>query len=385
MNAAALSIPPDRLVAELALRRERRLAANAERDARWGRDRVAVTSYLENIGWTDLFGHAMRRVHDDPEFAAAQVLREAIFWADNVDDDTVPAATIQADTGWYWDMTLFGMKIRHTRIGVPEFQPHPLRERLDPALLPPFDFAATGDLPRVVERHARLRELSAERFGGALAVTFPSFHRGPLDVLVQLRGYENFVEDTVERPAALREVLDHIVAERLRFARERARHLGEAPPATTFVADDWVNVPFVPPALFRDLVLPLYRRIRAEEGPVTGFHTCGNIEAVAGDLVGVFPEMATLDVSPWNAVAALDASLPPRIGFSCAVLNTVTLGTSEEEQRRKLDAIRDAARHRKVAVVAQAIERVPETWQETFARLNRFLGLARSVLCDGGR
>jgi len=33
------------------------------------------------------------------DFAAQQRLRELIFWADNVDDDTVPSASIQAGVG----------------------------------------------------------------------------------------------------------------------------------------------------------------------------------------------------------------------------------------------------------------------------------------------
>ena len=52
-------------------------------------------------------------------------------------------------------------------------------------------------------------------------MTFPTFNRGPLDINVQLRGYEGFI-------------------------------------------DDWVNVPFISPALFRDFVLPLYHRLKAQ-------------------------------------------------------------------------------------------------------------------------
>ena len=381
MNTAAMSIPRPQLMGELARRRERKEKEKAERDARFGAGRVPIVSYMENIGWPELFGYEMARVHDDPGFAAEQRLRELIFWADNVEDDTVPAATVQADVGMYWDITLFGMRIHHTPIGVPEFEPHPLRDRLDPALLGRFDFRATGDMPRILSKYARLREIAAADYGGTLEVTFPCFHRGPLDIYVQLRGYEGFADDTVSRPAELRAVLEHLVDERLRFARERQRFLGEpALPPTTYVADDWVNVPFISPALFRDFVLPLYRRIRAEEGPPSGFHTCGNMEPVALDLVAVFPEIEMLEVSPWNDVAALDAILPARVGFVASIVNTVTLGGSAEEQTRKLIPIRGAARTRKVTLVAQAIQRIPSTYEETIARLNGFLRLAREVL-----
>jgi len=273
------------------------------------------------------------------------------------------------------------MKIHHTPIGVPEFEPHPLRDRLDPSLLGRFDFSATGDMPRMLWKYARRREISEADYGGRLSVTFPCFHRCPLDIHVQLRGYEGFAEDTACRSAELHAVLEHLVDERLRFAREHQRFLGEASlPATTFVADDWVNVPFISPALFRDFVMPLRRRIRAEEGPPRGFHTCGNMEPVAMDLVSVFPEIRMLEVSPGNDAAALDALLPARVGFVASVVNTVTLGGSGAEQASKLLPILDAARRRTVHLVAQAIERIPATYEETFARLNGFLGLARMVL-----
>ncbi len=382
VNTAAMSIAKPQLIGELQRRRERKEKEQAERDARFGAGRVRISSYMENIGWPELFGYEMRQVHDDPDFAAAQRLRELIFWADNVDDDTVPSATIQADVGMYWDITLFGMRIHHTPIGVPEFEPHPLRERLDLSLLGRFDFSTTGDMPRILRKYARLREIAESDFAGKLAVTFPCFHRGPLDIYVQLRGYEAFADDTACRPDELRAALEHLVDERMRFARERPRFLGEATlPATTYVADDWVNIPFISPAMFRDFVVPLYRRIRAEEGPPSGFHTCGNMEPVVRDLVAVFPEIEMLEVSPWNDVAALDALLPPRIGIVASIVNTVTLGGAEEEQTSKLIPIRDAARRRKVLLMAQAIERIPATYEETFGRLNGFLCLARRVLC----
>jgi hypothetical protein len=381
MNTDAMLIPADQLIGELQRRRERKTNENAERDARHGKGRIPITSYMENIGWPELFGYEMPRVHEDPDFAAAQRLRELIFWADNVQDDTVPSASIQADVGMYWDITLFGMKIHHTPVGVPLFDPHPLNQGLDLSLLPPFDFHTTGDMPRVLSKHARLREIAETTYGGKLAVTFPFFQRGPLDIYVQLRGYEGFLDDVAGHPVELRAALDHLVDERLRFARERQRFLGEAAlPPTTFIADDWVNVPFISPTMFRELVVPLYRRIRAEEGTPNGFHTCGNFEAVACDLVAALPEIEMLEVSPWNDVAALDALLPPRVGFVVSILNTISLGGAEAEQRQKLLPIREAARRRKVTLVAQAIERIPDTYEETLSRLNGFLRLAREVL-----
>jgi len=381
MDMTALTLPRSDLMAALMERRERKRAGQDALAARHGAASVRITSYMENIGWPELFGYEMRQVHDDAAFAAAQCLRELIFWADNVGDDTVPAATLQADVGWYWDITLFGMRIHHTPVGVPEFEPHAMQKGLDLSTLGHFDFYATGDMPRLIRKYESLLEISTQQYDGRLAVTFPTFNRGPLDIYVQLRGYEGFIDDCAERPAALRDALTFLVDERLRFAHERQRYLGEPGlPPTSFVADDWVNVPFISPAIFHDFVLPLYRRLQAEEGRVTGFHTCGNLEAVAADLIGAFPDIDMLDVSPWNSSAALDRILPSRVGFTSCILNTVTLGGSEDEQRTKLAPLRDVARRRKLQVVLQAIERIPDTYEETFRRLNSCIGLARAIL-----
>jgi hypothetical protein len=381
MNRAALSIPRDQLRGELDRRAERKRAEIAARDARFGPGRVRMTSYMENIGWPELVGYEMHQVHDDPDFAAEQRFRELIFWADNVDDDTVPVPTLTADVGWYWDITLFGMKIHHTPIGVPEFEPHPFRDRLDLSLLGRFDFRATGDMPRLLAKYERLREISVRDYAGRLEVLLPTFNRGPLDIYVQLREYVNFAEDAGARPAELHAALNHLVDERMRFARERQRYLGQPSlPPTSFVADDWVNIPFISPEMFRRFVVPLYRRIRDEEGPPSGFHTCGNFEAVVLDLVEVFPEIEVLESSPWNSIAALDAVLPARVGLHASILNTVSLGGSEAEQREKLEPVRDAARHRKMSLNVQAIEKLPPTYEETFQRLDQFLQLARRVL-----
>jgi hypothetical protein len=381
MNTAAMTIPRARLVGELERRRERKLERKAELDARHGPGRIPVTSYMENIGWPELFGYEMPRVYADPGFAAEQWLRELIFWADNVDDDIVPEAVIPADVGWYWDITLFGARIRVSPIGVPEFDPHPLREGLDVAKLGRFDFRTMGDMPRMLAKYEALLRIADGGLGGKPTVTLPCFHRGPLDVFMQMRGYEGFVDDAAERPDELAAALGFLVDERLRFARERQRYLGEASlPPTTYVADDWVNVPFLSPGMIRDIALPLYRRIRAEEGPVTGFHTCGFMEPVAADLVSVFPEIEMLEVSPWNDVGRLDAILPARIGFVASVLNTVSLAGTEEEQRAKVTAIRDAGRHRRMHLVAQAVVRLQPTYEETLARLNAFLRIARGIL-----
>jgi hypothetical protein len=384
MNRTALDLPKSRLLEEFTRRREAKQAEQAELDARYGRDRLRMTSYMENLGWPGLFGYEMQPYLEDADFTIEQHLRQQIFWADNVDDDTLPGTEISPTLGMYWDMTLFGQEVRHTAIGVPEFLPHPFRRALDLETLGHFDFHETGVMPRTLAKYQRMGEILRDEYGDALSLTFPCFHRGPLDVYVQLRGYEQFLEDAADRPAQLREGLLFLADERLRFARERQRFLGEAAlPRATFVADDWVNLPFLSPALFRDFVAPAYRRIRENEGPVAGFHTCGNLLALVEDLVAVFPELASLDVSGWNDLRAVDARVPASLSLSAAFIPTVVLGDVPAEQRQRLEAIAEVGRRRHVSAVTGGLTNMYPTYEEMLARLGRFLAQAREIFRSG--
>jgi hypothetical protein len=376
MNTDAMTLAPEQLVEALEARMPRRQAEIAERDARGGVARIRITSYMENIGWPELFGYDMNRFFADPAFAIEQRLRQAIFWTDNVADDTLPTLTLPADVGMYFDLTLFRQRIIHTPQGVPEFAPHPLQARLALEEVGNFDFLHTGEMPRLIANYQRMVALARDVYGGRLTVTFPHFHRGPLDIFVQLRGYENALEDMAERPEQVHAFLAFFADARLRYARARQAFLGEAAlPPTTFVADDWVNIPFIRPDMFRDFVVPVYRRSRAGEGLVRGFHTCGCFEAVVAELLDVFPEMRALEVSGWNDVRAIHAAVDPRVAFEVHVRNAVSLSASVEEQQELLTAIADVGCTRPVSVCAQAIVRLLPTYEETLARLNRFIAL----------
>jgi hypothetical protein len=382
MNDAALRLPRHQLPDALLERRRLRAEQVAARDAAFGADRVRVTSYMENIGWPELLGYDMNDYYADPDLAVEMLARQKIFWADNSDDDSDIDLTVTASTGFYYDMTLFGQVIRHTPEGVPQFDPHPITT--DPRLerIAPFDFQSSGEMPVLIARYRRMAEINRREYGGQLQVVFPCFHRGPLDTLLQLRGYDGFIADAADRPELVRAFLDYFTRERLRYAAERQRFLGEPRlPDTTAVADDWVNIPFISPAMFRRFVLPVYRRIRAEEGPVTYFHTCGNLEAVALDLLEVFPELRRLEVSGWNDPRAIDRIVPLDIALDYHTINTLVLAAPLEDQRAKLEAFAVAARRRRVLVCAQSMVKLV-SYEDTLARMNAFIALARQVFAS---
>jgi hypothetical protein len=334
---------------------------------------------MENIGWPPLFGYDMRRFFSDPEFMLEQELRQKVFWADNSEDDWSPAMEVDSRLGHYFDMTLFGGRVEHDADGVPQFGHHPVQDEPDLAVIEPFDFHTSGIMPRQIEQHEAMRELVGERFGGELEVLFPQFNRGPLDICVQLRGYKRFVADTAERPDFAREFLALVADERARWRRERAEYLGGPPEEGVRVDDDWVNVPFITPGIFRDFVAPVYARIRRNEGPVVGFHTCGNFTPVAADLLGVLPELEVLDVSGWNDLEELDRLAPPELPFHIQFKNALVLTEAGEAHRRVLEGVARLAARRPVTCCAQAIVDLCGTYEKTLRRMNRFIALAREA------
>ena len=384
LNREAMGIPSESLVEALAERIERRRAVLAERDRTLGAGRIRIHSYMENIGWPELFGYDMDRLFADAEFGLETELRQRIFWLDNSLDDGLPGLHVVPTVGMYYDITLFGQEVSHTEIGVPLFEPHPIAQRPDLALIPPVDFHSSGQMPALIRQHEAFRRIAEQRYGGGLTVGFPTFNRGPLDVYVQLRGYERFVEDTRERPQFVHDFLARIVEERVKWNRQRRRYLGEPVPAepTTRIDDDWVNVPFISPAIFREFVVPAYRRIAAAEGAVVGFHTCGVMTPVVEDLLGVFPGIGTLDVSGWNDFEALDRMLDRRVGFWLGFKNTFVLAGTPEQHREALERIARVGRRREVGVCAQAIVRLHPTYEENLGRMNGFISLAREVFAE---
>ena len=382
MNRDAMSIPSERLLDSLRERIEWKRGVLEERDKVYGKDRPQLQSYMENLALPELFGFDMNDLLSDAHLAVEIEFRHRIFWVDNSVDDSVPWTDLGATAGMYYDMTLFGEEVRHCPQGVPEFRPHPIAENPDLSIIKPFDFHQTGAMPGLIRKYHAMKEIAQTQYGGQFGIWFPSFGRGPLDIYIQLRGYENFATDTVERPEFVHQFLTHIVNERARFNRERREFLGEEAPEspTTGIDDDWVNVPFISPGIFREFVLPAYRLIQENEGTVNHFHTCGDIMPIVEELLEVFPGIETLDVSGWNDPEELDRMLDPAIAFRLSFINSFVLSGNEQAHREKLSRIAPITRNRTVSLCAQAIVRLHDDFEEDLRRMNRFISLAREML-----
>jgi len=378
LDRSALRIPGHKLLDELLERVEAKKQILAERDKAYGAARVRISSYPENITLPGLFGFDMNDYYKNPQLALEISLRSKIFWLDNSRDDGLASPDITV-ASMYFDMTLFGIEIKYQSDGVPLYGAHPLMEKADLTLLAPFDFYLSGEMPVTHERYRAIKKLSREVYDDRLAIEFPNFSRGPLDIYVQLRGYENFIDDTSGDARFTRELLSFIVDERNRY-NQKVAELNLRPREKVFIADDWVNVPFISPRIFEEYVLPAYRQIQENEGDVTGFHTCGVFGATAAQLLGAFPTIRSIDISGWNDFALMDDTIDQKIDFNLQFINTFVLFAPEEEKRAKLEQIAKIAKHRKVSVCAQAIVKAHDTLDESIAQMNAFIDLAREVL-----
>jgi len=257
------------------------------------------------IGWIELFGYDIDRFFSDPVFYAEQYCRQELWRYNNIEDDVPIRPVIPAFLGYYPEYTFLGIDVVYNQKGVPILsENHPLTREPDLSLLMEVDFDRSGWMPRAKAWYEQIQEIAGDR----LSVEFIQWGRGCLDLAVQLRGYHNLVMDTLERPAFVHQLMSSLVEQRNRWYSRRAEYTGEKIQSAS-LADDWINVPFISPQIFRDFVLPCYKNIEAFHGGITGIHSCGNQEPVQQYLLEL-KTMNQLEVSPWTDLLKTLVNVP---------------------------------------------------------------------------
>ncbi|MEW6354785.1 MAG: uroporphyrinogen decarboxylase family protein [Planctomycetota bacterium] len=332
------------------------------------------TTFLENLGWAQWFGYDMNRFYGESEFNLQIQLRQKLFHLDHFDDDTVVAPNVSASRGMYFEYTVVGMSVRHQPDGVPIIQDdHPLTKKPDLGLLTLHDFTTSGEMPQVFRLYEDLQRLSKDR----LTVTFPTWQRGPLDMAIQLRGYEQFIMDTIERPAFVHDLMDYLIEERMRWWDAYCKHFGKTD-RTAGISDDWINVPFITPAMFEDFVLPYYLELEKYHGKIVNVHSCGNKVPVQKMLLRL-KTLPAHEVNHWTDLEATCRNIPPDKHLYISILNTEVLLADEEKMERDLRRIVALCRGRSYNVVAQAIEKVNDDMADDIAQVERWIAVAKRV------
>jgi len=329
---------------------------------------------IENpIAWVRLFGYDPERYFSEPLFNLEQNLRQKLwrFW--NLEDDVPITSRVPAWLGYYPEYTFFGMTVGVRDHGGPDIQTdHPMTRKPDLGLLEPVEFRTTGMMPTMLRWYEDLLELA----DGRLDIDFFVWDRGCLDIAAQLRGYENLMFDTFARPGFVHDLLKLLVRERCAWYTMAAGYLG-AEVGPTFVADDWVAVPYISPAQFSEFVIPRYLEIEAHHGAFAGFHSCGDQAPLHADMLRL-KTLGTYEVSPWMDLGQALKNLPRDKHLHVAVHPNDVVVDAPEQMARKLRDKAELLRgtDRSFGFGTSGLTPI-QGEQEFVARVNQWLDLAR--------
>lgn len=372
MDASLESLSLDGLIDRLGER-----ASSPDNRRRESVSMPLVVGIEEPIAWTHLFGFDANRYFSDPHFYAEQTLRQKLWRFEKIDDDLPLTLELPAWLGHYPEYTFVGLEVSFAPSGIPLLQEdHPLRRDPDLRLLAPVDFASSGWMPRILRWYEALERLVA----GRLKVPFlTTWWRGCLDLAVQLRGYENLVQDTVERPEFVHDLLGFLTEQRCRWHEEYCRYFGVSlGPAN--IGDDWLNVPFITPAFFAEFVLPRYLEIEAFHGRIAHVHSCGNQAPLQEHLLKL-KTLEVFEVSPWTDLTQSLANLPPSKRLAISLHPNEVLVADPEEMRARLQFIATACKDRQYRLGTAGL--TPIRGEADFvARIHTWLAIARQIFAS---
>jgi len=320
-----------------------------------------------------LFGSDYDRYVRDIDYFAEQTLRIKLWRHAHISDDNLTAAELTSSLGYYPEYTFLGMWVTVDAQGVGQLQTdHPLTREPDLRLLAPVDFDNSGWMPRILRWHDALVALVDNRISANFGMTW---WRGPLDLAIQLRGYEALMEDISERPTFIHDLLRFITEQRCRWYEGYYRHFG-LEPSPGPIGDDWLNVPFISPDFFAEFVLPCYQEIERFHGGIAWVHSCGNQGPLQPHLLKL-GSLQSFEISPWTDIHETLRNVPPdkRLGFD--LHPTKVLLDPPEVARDKLQAIKQACAGRQYSV--QGGGALISTPKDYLARLLRWLDVAYEV------
>jgi hypothetical protein len=335
-----------------------------------------VTVGMEGaIAWGALFGFEADDFFGDPWFSTFEQLREKVYHLDNFDDDSCFNTDLQGSIGWYTEYTVLGMPVSYEPRGVPIIETaHPLTRTPDLSLVPEVDFRGGGDMPKLL----RLYETMLGIADGRWKVGLWQWNRGPLDLAIQIRGYEAFVMDTMERPGFASGLMQKLTDARIAWYEGYAEYTGQRPDGGG-IGDDWLNVPFITPAMFDDFILPYYAQLEAYHGKLWGVHSCGNQAPIQKSLL-TLTTLGAFECSPWTDLEVTCANIPPDKHIVVALHNARdVLVCSEDWIHENLGFIKRTCEGRPYSVVAGGLQKIHDDYARDIGSIQRFLAIAREV------
>ena len=211
---------------------------------------------------------------------------------------------------------------------IPAIAKHPAQDAAGILALPSFDpaAAAAGRIPAFLRAAARLRGLLP---GADIRIPVS----GPFSLASNLIGLENLLCDCMTDPALVSEALQKLADDQLRFCRAIS-----AAGAGIALFESAASPPLVPPALFRELVLPALSRLTASTGAscIIGGDTLPIIEDIiaAGARYVICPGPAETDQSAFMRALARHPQITVRVNMNPAVFCNADPAPALAEARR---------------------------------------------------
>jgi hypothetical protein len=362
----------DRLIDEL------RAAVASERNAARGRCWPTAVFALEDpIASSQIHGYDVNHYYADPLFYVEQTLRQKLWrWENFPEDDARLTAELPAALSYYPEYTFLGMTVGFTCDGVPLIQTdHPLTRTPDIGLLAPVDFYTSGWMPRALRWWDDVNAI----VDGRLKVTNSLvWWRGCLDLAIQLRGFDAFILDTVERPEFAHALLQFITQQRCAWWDAYYRHFG-LPVSPTSIGDDWINVPFISPRLFRDFVLPRYLEMEQFHGGIAGIHSCGNQAPVQRYLLQI-KSLRGLEVTAWTDLTQSLINVPPDKNLGIALHPNDVLFASREQMEAKLRFITTSCEGRRYGIGTSGLTPILDSTQAFVDQIRLWNSVVHEVL-----
>ena len=338
-------------------------------------------SYIFNledpIASSKLFGYDVsEKFYQDSKFYAEQCLRQKLWRFENFPQDLLILDTdISSSIGMYVEYTFLDMGLYFDQSGVPVIdEHHPLTQSKDLSVLKPVDFKTSGWMPRLLKWHDELCRIG----DGRLNVLFPQWWRGPLDLAIQLRGYENLMADVAEDPDFVHDLLKFITEQRMRWTESYAAYFGVDIPQTG-IGDDWINIPFITPTFFEEFLLPRYMEIAAFQNGVTSIHSCGNQTPVQRFMPQI-KGLRSMEISPWTDLALSMNNIPLDMPIAINLHPSVLLET-DTAIRANLELIRNTLCSRQYSVTTSGLTPIGQLEQaDAFvSRINQWISIAADV------
>jgi len=325
------------------------------RNKQKGGAQPAITVGLEEpICWVKLFGCDIKRFFTDAAYHAEQIIKYRLWRFRNIADDAPLEGSLTASFGYYNEYTFCGMDVQFNADGVPVIDGgHPMTRSPDISLLAPVDFYSSGCMPRLLRWREELEGVTENR----LAVRMAAWWRGPLDLAVQLRGYESLMSDAAENPGFVHSLMRWLTEQRMAWFTAYNKHFG-LPGAPMGIGDDWINIPFITPSFFEEFILPHYRALEDFHGGISAVHSCGNQTLVQPYLMSL-PTLRTLEVSPWTSLEGTIRQVPGDYFLIVTSHPNDVLYSSPAAIREKLSRVRSLCEGRRYAISTSGLTPQP--------------------------